>query len=311
MPGGVAAAVLIAATGIGWGLLAPASKVLFAGDPGAFDGLTLAVARAVWSLPLFAAGAVIAWRLQRPRLTKRTWAAIAGASVLFGPGMTLLYSDATQLTSVAHISFLIGFTPVSNSLLAALVFRLPLGPRQIAALVLGVFGVALLAVQHAGEAGALAGDLLMVVWLAAFASYAVLLRAIGPDVSAAFTMCAVGVLSMGLLVGVALAHPAAFRGATHVAETPLMAAWFFGAVVLGSAFISQIAYVEAVRRFGVAFATIGGEYTAVAVGVAASLFGREPWTWQTAAGGGALVLALAVTIAPLPLRAAQTAGRRA
>jgi len=59
----------------------------------------------------------------------------------------------------------------------------------------------------------------------------------------------------------------------------------------------NIAYAGAVRRFGVAVATIGAEYTALAVGITYSLFVREPWSWLTVVAGALLVAALGVTFA--------------
>ena len=55
------------------------------------------------------------------------------------------------------------------------------------------------------------------------------------------------------------------------------------------------------RRLGVAIATIGAEYTALAVGVAMSLALHEAWTVLTVVGGLVLCCALAVTFVPIPV----------
>ncbi len=293
--------------GVGWGLLAPATKALFAIDPAAFDGPSVAVARAAWALPMFLAIFGVACALERPRLPARRWLAIGGAGLCFGFGISVVFSIAAQHTSVAHISFLIGTSPVTNSLAAALAFRLPIGRRQRVALALGIVGVALLATSQTGGRAGLYGDSLMLIWLGSFAAYAVLLRCVGPSVSSTFTMSAVGTVAMAAVLTIALAHPATLRGARHVLDTPASAGWFFGEIVAGSTLISQTAYARAVRRFGVSIATIGAEYTALAVGITASILGREPWSIVTVIAGLILCAALAVTFVPLPRRWVRTA----
>jgi drug/metabolite transporter (DMT)-like permease len=138
----------------------------------------------------------------------------------------------------------------------------------------------------------------MVLWLGCFASYAVLLRYGGVGLSSLFAMSVVGVVAMAAVTGACALIPGALRGWPHVADTPVAAGWFFGEIVFGSTIIAQIAYAGAVRRFGVSIATIGAEYTALCVGVAYSLYAREPWSWLTVVAGGLLITALAVTFAP-------------
>jgi drug/metabolite transporter (DMT)-like permease len=174
--------ILVLVTGLGWGLLAPASKVLFAAEPRVYDGLTVAVARAAWALPFFLIGLGAAWRLDPPRLDRWRWGLIVAAGLVFGIAVSVLYTVAAQHTSVAHIAFLVGISPVTNTAVAAVVFRTGLDRRGWAALGLGVAGVALLAAGRGGG-GELLGDALMVAWLAGFAAYACLLRAVGPGIS--------------------------------------------------------------------------------------------------------------------------------
>jgi drug/metabolite transporter (DMT)-like permease len=114
----------------------------------------------------------------------------------------------------------------------------------------------------------------------------------------------VGVCAMGAVTLVSVAIPGALRGVGHVFEGPLTAGWFFGEVVLGSTVIAQVAYAGAVRRFGVAIATIGAEYTALTVGIVYSLWAKEPWSWLTVVAGLLLVAALAVTFVPSERRRA-------
>lgn len=291
--------ILVLAVGLGWGLLAPASKALFGAEPGVFDGMTVALARALWALPLFLIGLGVAWRLDPPRLDARRWGCVVAAGLIFGLFVSTLFTVAAQHTSVAHISFLVGISPVTTTAIAALVFRTRLDQRAWLALGLGVLGVVLLALTQRGDASAIFGDLLMVGWLAAFGAYACLLRAVGPGVSATMLMCLVGTIAMAVLIvpGFALGYGAA---AAHVADTPAIGWWFFGEVILGSTLLAQTAYAAAVRRMGVALATIGAEYTALAVGVACSLAVREAWSPLTAVAGLIFCAALAVTFAPIP-----------
>jgi drug/metabolite transporter (DMT)-like permease len=291
--------VFILLIGLGWGLLGPASKALFGAEPGTFDGITVAVARAAWALPICLVALVVVWRFGPPRLDARRWLAVVFAGVLFGPFITVVFSVAAQRTSVAHISFLIGLAPVTNTALAALVFRTALDRRAVVALVLGIAGVALLAATHSSDKSAFLGDLLMVSWLVAFAVYSCFLRYIGVRIKPPMLMCLVGTIAMAALLapGIALGYGGAIG---HVTDTPPVAWWFFGEVLLGSTLIAQPAFAAAVRSLGVALATIGAEYTALAVGVVASLAAHEPWTPLTVGGGMVLCCALAVTFVPLP-----------
>jgi drug/metabolite transporter (DMT)-like permease len=224
---------------------------------------------------------------------------VVAAGLIFGTLITVVFSVAAQHTSVAHISFLIGLSPVTNTALAAVVFRTALDRRAILALVLGIAGVSLLAASHNANGTGPLGDALMVVWLIGFAVYACLLRYVGTDVNSLVLMSMVGAIGMAALLvpGLALGYGGAIA---HAPDTPAIGWWFFGEVVFGSSLVAPTAYAAAVRRLGVAVATIGAEYLALAVGIAASLAAREAWTPLTVAAGLILCGALAVTFAPIP-----------
>jgi len=306
VPRAVQNVVFVLLTGLGWGLLGPASKALYAAEPGVWNGVTVSVARAAWALPIFLFALAPAWRISPPRLDGKRWAAVFAAALVFGLVVSVVFTLAAQYTSVAHISFLIGLSPVTNTAIAAVVFRTALDRRQWTALALGVIGVAILASTHSSDRSAFLGDLLMVVWLAAFAAYACLLRVVGTRINGVMTMALVGTMSMAflLLPGAALGYGTAIA---HATDTPAVGWWFFGEVVLGSTIVAQTTYAAAVRRLGVSVATIGAEYTALAVGVAASLAMHEPWTPLTVVGGLVLCCALAATFVPLPWLAAREA----
>lgn len=296
---GVTSFVLVLLVGAGWGLLTPASKVLFAAEPSIFDGFTITVARGAWTLPVFAIGLAVAWRLDPPRLDPRRWIAALAAGVVFGAGVSLFFTLAARQTSIAHVSFVLGLTPVTNTALAALVFRTRLDRRGVVALALGIAGVALLTLTQSDDRAGLLGDALLVAWLAAFGAYSCLLRYIGARVRPATLMCIVGTVAMLTMWLLGLA-PGGERAVAHVVDTPTVAWWFFGEVVVGSTLIGQTAFAAVVRRLGVSVATIGVEYTALAVGVAASLATHEQWTPLTVIAGLLLCSALAATFVPVP-----------
>jgi drug/metabolite transporter (DMT)-like permease len=299
VPRSVQNVVFVLVTGLGWGLLGPASKALYAAEPGVWNGVTVSVARAAWALPIFLFALAPVWRISPPRLDGKRWAAVGLAGLVFGFVVSVVFTIAAQYTSVAHISFLIGLAPVTNTAAAALVFRTPLERRQWVALALGVLGVSLLAATHSSDRSAFLGDVLLVVWLAAFAAYSCLLRVVGTRTNGVMTMTLIGTISMTalLLPGVALGYGGAIA---HAAASPATGWWFFGEIVLGSTVIAQTTFAAAVRRLGVSVATIGVEYTALAVGVAMSLLLRETWTALTIVGGLVLCCALAVTFVPVP-----------
>jgi drug/metabolite transporter (DMT)-like permease len=112
-------------------------------------------------------------------------------------------------------------------------------------------------------------------------------------------MSMVGAIGMTALLvpGMLLGYGGAIA---HVTATPSAGGWFLGEVVVGSTLVAPTAYAAAVRRLGVAVATIGSEYFALAVGIAASLVAHEAWNSMTVVAGLVLCGALAVTFAPIP-----------
>ncbi len=302
--------IFVLVTALGWGLLGPASKAVYAADPGVFDGMTVSIARAAWVLPMFLFALATSWRVNPPRLDAKRWAAVVAAGLVFGLLISVLFTVAAQYTSVAHISFLLGLAPVVNTAAAALAFREPLDRRQWFALMLGIAGVSILAATHSGSRSALIGDLLMIVWLLAFAAYACLLRIVGARMNGVMTMSLVGTISMAVLL---VAGVAAGKGGAiaHVTDSPRIAWWFFGEIAIGSTLVAQTTFAAAIRRLGVSVATIGVEYTALAIGVAMSLLMRESWTAMTVLGGLVLCCALAATFVPLPWLGTREAASRA
>jgi len=295
---GLSAAIVIV-VGIGWGLLAPGSKALFIAEPAVFNGASLAFARAGWALPVFMVVAAVLWARERPVLSARRWIALVLAGLCYGPGIALLISLASARTSIAHISFLIGVSPVTNAAVAAIVFRTTLDRRAWLALVLGIVGVVLLAMTHRSGGASIVGDALMIAWLAGFAAYACFLKYAGEGLSSTLIMSLVGVVSTVALMLVDITS-GGVRALVHVFDSLAIAVWFFGIVVVWATIVSQVAYTVAIRRMGIANATIGAEYTTLAVGIVASLAMHEPWTPLTAAAGVCFAAALAVTFVANP-----------
>jgi drug/metabolite transporter (DMT)-like permease len=287
---------LVVLVGIGWGLLAPATKAVLGDPSGAFDGLAVSACRGAWALPAFAVMLALTWPRPFPVIARNRWLALGGAGLLFGCGITVLFSIAAMHTSIAHLSFLIGSSPVTNSAAAALVFRVAIPWRERWALALGIVGVLLLATTRSGGSAQAFGDGLMLIWLLCFAFYAVLLRYGGAGLPSAFVMSIVGTISMAAVVLMLMPFPGVIAAIPHVFDSLGTAGWFFGEIVLGSTLIAQTAYATAVRRVGVAIATIGAEYTALTIGILYSLWVREPWNWVTVVAGVFLVGALAVML---------------
>ena len=286
---------LILLIALGWGLLGTGSKVMFAAEPAVFDGVTVAAARAAWAIPFYAIAVPVVWRIERPRIGRRQWPALAGAGLVFGL-ISVVFSIAAQHTSVAHLAFFLGISPVTNTAAAAIVFRTGLARRDW--LALGLVGVTLLAISHSNDRAAFLGDALMIGWLFGFAVYGCCLQ-YAADVPPATVVAAVGAISMGATLTFSLAMGWG-TAIVHVTDTLRTAGWFFGEVVLGSTLLAQTAYAIAVRRMGVALATIGAEYGALGIGVVASLVLHEAWTVLTVIAGLLFACALAASFAPLP-----------
>jgi drug/metabolite transporter (DMT)-like permease len=289
---------LVLGVALGWGLLGTASKALFADEPSIFDGLTVAAARAAWAFPVFAIALLVVWRIERPQLGLRQWLGLAGGGLVFGV-IGVLFTMAAQHTSVAHLAFFLGISPVTNTAAAAIVFRTGLARRDWLALSLGFIGVMLLAISHSNDRAAFFGDALMVGWLIGFAVYGCCLQYVRSSVQSATVIAVIGAISMGATLAFSLALGWG-KAIVHVADTMRVAGWFFGEVVLGSTLVAQGAYALAVRHMGVALATIGAEYGALAVGIVASLILHESWTVLTVIAGLLFACALAVSFAPLP-----------
>lgn len=284
--------------GVGWGLLAPFSKLTFGIEANGvrFDASTLTVARAVWPLPVFA---LIVY-LSRPRGTRPSRGELLEfslAAVLVGFGLNYLYQVAVQHTSAAHVVLLQGFAPLALAAVEALAFRAPLdGPRRLA-LALGMAGVVCVALARGGGSGTLVGDAIMALWIAVFAAYTIvtrrLLRTYSPPFVIAVTWgggFALVALAGARYVPVSLAHTLA---------TPELAGLVLAGIVAAAAVLAPAAHALSVRLAGVTVATAGSQYGVIATGLLLShqLLG-EALGAASIAGATLLLLGLACTLLP-------------
>ena len=297
--------VLVA--GLAWGLNAPASKLLYAaGDGRLFDGVTLAVARSVWSLPVFVAAAFLV-RPRGLRLRSGDLARFAWLGVLFGPGLTGVFAVAAQWTSAAHVVLITGLTPPATALIESLIQRRRLSVGGWAAIGLGVAGVALLSFTRSATGSTPQGDLLMLVWVASYAWFVLLTRALTERYPAPF----LSVLSTGggaLIVAVVGIAAGAGGAVGHAFASPGVAAWFFGEIVVALGLIGPIANVVAIRRSSATIATTGALYASVAAGLlAAVLLVHERLAPSAVAAGVLLLASLALTFSPRGPRVAAAA----
>ncbi|TAM58293.1 DMT family transporter [bacterium] len=288
---------LVVVAGLAWGLNAPVSKVLYAAGGGAlFDGVTLAVARGFWSVPIFAVAAWAVWPRGRS-IAVADAGRLAWLGLLFGPGLTGLYAVASQWTSAAHVVLISGLTPPATALLESALYRQPLRGRAWLSIACGVAGVAVLSATRSAQGSSLQGDALMLAWIVIYALFALGTRELTTRFPSAFVSVAstgLGALIVavaGMLAGVggAIAHPFV---APHVAWA------FFGEMVVALGLVGPIANVMAIRRSSATIATTGGLYAAVATGlIAAVALVHEHLTPDVLLSGALLAASLALMFA--------------
>jgi O-acetylserine/cysteine efflux transporter len=290
----------ISSAAVFWGGNAIASKILYRPDGAHFDGPALFVARAIWSLPLFALMAVLAWPKRLP--TRKDWLLLAGIGLAFGPGACGFLALAAQYTSGAHVALLISLTPPVTAVLGALVLRERVDAVRIAALSLGIAGAALLTITRSATGSTVFGDLLELVQVVAFALTLVLTRALGTRFSALFVSGTYGTIGMGALVlfGLATGHLGPATALTLVPNATTL--WlFFGEIVIGLTIYAQTAQTFALRYLGAGTTSIIGSYGTLIVGV----IGAITLLHEAIAPSGYIagtMLAVALALALIPVR---------
>jgi drug/metabolite transporter (DMT)-like permease len=280
----LSAAVFWAGNGIG-------SKILFRPDGAHFDAVGLFTARAAWSLPIFL---VLAWagRPDRPP-SRADWLRIIGLGLAFGPGACGFLALGAQFTSGAHIMLLMTLVPAVTAALGAIVLGERISRMQIAALVLGIAGTALLTLTHSTSGSSLKGDLLELVQVFALAIMFVLTRTLGRRYSPIFITganCAIGMTAL-LAIGTLLGRIGSVT--QPLTNDPSTLGWFFGEIVIGLSVYSQFAQAYALRTLDAGTFSLMISYATLVVGLIGSvwLLGEQIAPTGYAAG---LLLAIAL-----------------
>jgi DME family drug/metabolite transporter len=292
-------AVLAVLAGVGWGTMAPTVKAILISSA-LFGAFTLSLARGLWAIPFLALLALVA----RPRSTplRRVDAAsFLAVALLAAFGLNLLFQVAIAKTSAAHAVLFQGLSPLALAALEAIVFRRPLDRQRMLGLAFGVAGIALLAFGRSSEGASLAGDAIMLLWLAIFATYSLLTLRLVARFSPLFTSA----FAWGL--GFVLLSLCGAQVIPQVARdtfaTPLYAAGIIGILAFVTAVCAPALHAISLRLTSVAIVTAASQYASIATGVALSLFALHE-NLAPAGIAGAVLLLVSLTLTVVPLRGA-------
>ncbi|HEV7478262.1 MAG TPA: DMT family transporter [Burkholderiales bacterium] len=248
---------------------------------------TLLFLRMALSLPFFL---VIAWwlRNQRPALTRRDWAAVAGLGFLGYYAASFLDFLGLQYVGAGVGRLILFLYPTMVLSLAFLFFKKPPTRREIVSLAMSYAGIALVVSDQIGTSGE--GKLFLLGVLLVFASalcYAVYLVA-GSQVvkrigSMRFTAYSMAVATAPALVQVFALEPA---GALELPAN----VWAY-AIILAtvSTVLPLFLQAEALRRIGATEFALVGAVSPVSVAVMSALGLGEPFGPRQM-GGAALVI---------------------
>ena len=289
----VAVVALVAVT---WGLNAPVSKLLYRADGGAlFDGYTLTVARAVWSLPLVA---LLLWRTwpKGARIPRADAAPFALLSVAFAASAAVL-AIALARTSAAHGVLCLGLTPAATAALEALRTRERPTLTALGAIAAGIAATAGLAANRSAAHGTFGGDLLLGAWVLIFAVYSVTARRLTAAYAPPFVVALSSTAGFALLAagGVLLG----LGGATlHALASPPAALQFFGELIVGLNFVGPLGYAYAIRWSSALVAAAATLYGSVLAGLlAARLILGEGLSLSAQIAAVLILLSLGLTFA--------------
>lgn len=292
-------AILAVVAGVGWGTMAPTVKAILVSSP-LFGALTLSLARGLWAIPFLAVVALLARPRSTPlrRVDLLSFLAIA---LLAAFGLNLLFQIAIAKTSAAHAVLFQGLSPLALAALEAIVFRRPLDRQRTFGLAFGVAGIALLAFGRSSEGASLAGDAIMLVWLAIFAAYSLLTLRLVARFSPLFTS------AFGWGLGFVLLSLSGAQLIPQVARdtfaTPLYAAGIIGGLAFLTAVCAPALHAISLRLTSVAIVTAASQYASIATGVALSLFVLHE-NLAPAGIAGAVLLLVSLTLTVVPLRVA-------
>jgi drug/metabolite transporter (DMT)-like permease len=249
-----------------WGGNAIASKILYRPDAGHFDAVSLFVARAVWSLPLFI---LLAWFARPDRRPPRAdWLRLIATGICFGPGSCGFLALAAQYTSGAHVVMLMSLSPAFTAVVSAFVLRERVDAPRVASLLLGIGGAAVLALTHSASGSSLTGDLLELVQVVCYSLMFVITRGLGTRYSPFFVSGMYGTIGMLVLalIGASLGRlgASAVQPFTDGSGTLW---WFFGEIVIGLSIYGQTAQAYALRTLGAGITSLLSSYGTLIVGL--------------------------------------------
>ncbi len=290
---------LIVLVGIGWGLVAPTTRLAFALDPGVLNGFTFTVARGAWTglawLPIF----IFLLIRERRSLDRNSFATMVALGAIWGPGVMGLFALATQRTALAHVVFSVGLTPVAAGLFAVLVYGGSIDRMRRIGLGLGVLGVALLGFERSDAHATLLGDGFLLAWIIAFGAYATIAAGAIRRMSALLVTASANVIGGAIVASTAFFVPASREAIVAVAMHPGVALPFFASIVFFGGFVAPLGYACALARAPIAIVTGGGQYLAIVTGVIVAIawFG-EPFGPLSIAAGIVLAASLGATLFP-------------
>ncbi len=291
--------LLVALVGLGWGLVAPVTRLALDIAPHVLDGATFTVARGTWTglawLPIF----IVLVVRERRTFDRRTLLTMLGLGAIWGPGVMGLFAIATERTALAHVVFSVGLTPVVAGLFSILAYGGTIDRTRRIGLALGVLGVALLGFERSGAHATLAGDEFLLAWIVAFGAYATLASGALRRISALLVTASANVVGGSLLATTAAFFPASRHAIAAVVLHPGLPLPFFGSIVLLGGFVAPLAYAYALGRAPVSIVTGGAQYLSIGIGVIVAIawFG-EPFGPLSIAAGIVLAASLGATLLP-------------
>ncbi|MFX0542411.1 DMT family transporter [Roseovarius sp. S4756] len=286
---------MVALVGILWGLNWPAVKFMLRELPpftlraGGFTGGTIV---------LFCIVKALGQRL-KPAPKEAGAIAVAGLFVVFGFNITTALGQT--LTEASRAAIIAYTMPAMTAVLAAIFLKQHLSARHIAAVLIGMAGLAVLAsVDFTALVAAPAGALLMLAAALSWSIGNVLVQA------RAWSLTPLALTFWFFAVSTALAWPLAlWLEPAGTVPWPSAATWLvFAFHVAGPMVTCYFLWSVLLRRLPAAVAAIS-ILTAPTVGViSAVLLLGEPLSWQKIVALGLIVLSIGITLLARPKRPA-------
>lgn len=266
-------------------------------EPQAFNALRMTIASAVFLWIIFGLKPGRArpgpgiFHTPEP-LTGRDWAALAGLGIVGHFIYQYCFIGGLALTSVANSSLMLAATPVMIALVSAAIGQERIGPLHWAGAGLSVFGIYIVIGQGISlDSGTLAGDLLM---LAAVGAWAVYTLGAGPLMRRHSPVAVTGLsMAFGTLIYVPVMLPRLLR--VDWAGVSLLT-WV--ALVYSALFALCIAYTiwyVAVREIGSARTSVYSNLIPLVAMITAVVTLDEPLGTPKLLGAAAVLIGVALT----------------